>query len=115
MGQQLQPLEQLGAPYRAVKAFRSLLFTAAADISSNPLLAELQHAITLQHLFSRCVRVSTCSSVLGRCLRYGNTECGTAGRLTKEWKADQLLLQSMARTKVSTLHNDGHHPSKPVV
>ncbi|GIL71669.1 hypothetical protein Vretimale_885 [Volvox reticuliferus] len=53
VGQQLQPLEQLGAPYRAVKAFRALLFTSAGDIGSNPLLAELPPAITLQHLFSR--------------------------------------------------------------
>ncbi|GLC41103.1 hypothetical protein PLESTM_001156100 [Pleodorina starrii] len=53
VGQQLHPLEQLGAPYRAVKAFRSLLFTAAPDIGSNPLLGELPPDITLQHLFSR--------------------------------------------------------------
>ncbi|GLI63871.1 hypothetical protein VaNZ11_006987 [Volvox africanus] len=53
VGQQLQPLEQLGAPFRAVKAFRALLFTSVGDIGSNPLLAELPPAITLQHLFSR--------------------------------------------------------------
>ncbi|EFJ53077.1 component of oligomeric golgi complex 5 [Volvox carteri f. nagariensis] len=53
VGQQLHPLEQLGGPFRAVKAFRALLFAAAADIGSNPLLGELPPAITLQHLFSR--------------------------------------------------------------
>lgn len=55
MGQQLHPLEQLGAPYRAVKAFRALLFTPAAGITANPLLAELPPSLTLHHLFSRWV------------------------------------------------------------
>ncbi len=55
MGQHLHPLEQLGAPYRAVKAFRALLFTPAAGIAANPLLAELPPSLTLHHLFSRWV------------------------------------------------------------
>ncbi|KAG2437843.1 hypothetical protein HXX76_005461 [Chlamydomonas incerta] len=53
VGQQLHPLEQLGQPYRAVKAFRALLFTPAAGIAANPLLGELPPAVTLHHLFSR--------------------------------------------------------------
>ncbi|KXZ51911.1 hypothetical protein GPECTOR_11g39 [Gonium pectorale] len=53
VGQALHPLEQLGAPYRAVKAFRALLFTPSAGIASNPLLAELPPTVTLHHLFSR--------------------------------------------------------------
>lgn len=68
VGQQLHPLEQLGAPYRVVKAFRALLFTAATDIASNPLLAELPPAITLQHLFSRCTGLV---SVPGGVLQFG--------------------------------------------
>eukprot|EP00198_Chlamydomonas_reinhardtii_P007786 XP_001697123.1 component of oligomeric golgi complex 5 [Chlamydomonas reinhardtii] len=53
VGQQLHPLEQLGQPYRAVKAFRALLFTPASGIAANPLLGELPPAVTLHHLFSR--------------------------------------------------------------
>ncbi|GFR42609.1 hypothetical protein Agub_g3540 [Astrephomene gubernaculifera] len=53
VGQHLHPLEQLGQPYRAVKAFRSLLFTPAAAVAANPLLGELPPAITLHHIFSR--------------------------------------------------------------
>lgn len=41
MGQQLLPLEQLGGPARALRAFRRLLFLEPAELEGSPLLREL--------------------------------------------------------------------------
>ncbi len=41
MGQQLLPLEQLGGPARALRAFRRLLFLEAPELEGSPLLKEL--------------------------------------------------------------------------
>ena len=44
----------LGAPYRALRAFRPLLFVEPpAAIESSPLLAELPVAVVLHHLYAR--------------------------------------------------------------
>mmetsp|Transcript_14383 Transcript_14383/g.31097 ORF Transcript_14383/g.31097 Transcript_14383/m.31097 type:complete len:825 (+) Transcript_14383:68-2542(+) len=53
VGLNLFPLEQLGLPYRVMKAFRALLFQDTPGILSSPLLKELPASITLHHLFSR--------------------------------------------------------------
>lgn len=86
VGQQLHPLEQLGQPYRAVKAFRALLFTPASGIAANPLLGELPPAVTLHHLFSRC------------------ETCGLARRL---WVASAQR-NGRCRTGQCTAGFDGH-------
>lgn len=53
MGQHLLPLEQLGAPARALRAFRRLLFLEAAQVEGSPLLRELPRPEVLHHLYSR--------------------------------------------------------------
>ncbi|KAF5842008.1 hypothetical protein DUNSADRAFT_9888 [Dunaliella salina] len=53
VGSSLYPLEQLGQPYRVLKAFRSLLFTETNSILSSPLLRELPPSVTAHHIFSR--------------------------------------------------------------
>jgi hypothetical protein len=53
VGQQLLPLEQLGGPARALRAFRRLLFLEAADLEGSPLLKELPRPEVLHHLYSR--------------------------------------------------------------
>jgi len=53
VGSSLYPLEQLGQPYRILKAFRSLLFTETSSILSSPLLRELPPSVTAHHIFSR--------------------------------------------------------------
>lgn len=41
VGQQLLPLEQLGGPARALRAFRRLLFLEGPELEGSPLLKEL--------------------------------------------------------------------------
>ena len=41
VGQHLLPLEQLGGPARALRAFRRLLFLEAGEVEGSPLLKEL--------------------------------------------------------------------------
>ncbi|GLC38676.1 hypothetical protein PLESTM_000762000 [Pleodorina starrii] len=54
VGQQLHPLEQLGAPYpRRQGPSARCSSPPHPTIGSNPLLGELPPDITLQHLFSR--------------------------------------------------------------
>lgn len=55
VGQQLYPVERLGAPYRALRAFRTLLFAEPAALSAGgvPALADLPPSLVLHHLFSR--------------------------------------------------------------
>ncbi|KAH9576128.1 hypothetical protein CY35_01G146200 [Sphagnum magellanicum] len=53
VGQTLFPVEQLGSPYRALRAFRPLLFLETSEFASNPLLQELPPSVILHHLYSR--------------------------------------------------------------
>jgi len=47
------PLESLGAPYRALRALRPLLFLETEAIAGSPLIAELPSSALLHHLLSR--------------------------------------------------------------
>lgn len=53
VGQQLLPLEQLGGPARALRAFRRLLFLETAEVEGSPVLRELPRPELLHHLYSR--------------------------------------------------------------
>ncbi|PSC76466.1 conserved oligomeric Golgi complex subunit 5 [Micractinium conductrix] len=53
VGQQLLPLEQLGGPARALRAFRRLLFLETAEVEGSPVLRELPRPEVLHHLYSR--------------------------------------------------------------
>jgi len=54
LGGQLYPLEQLGGPYRLLRAFRALLFAEVASLSpASPPLRDLPASLALHHLFSR--------------------------------------------------------------
>eukprot|EP00850_Spirogloea_muscicola_P018813 SM000176S03144 [mRNA] locus=s176:243275:249137:+ [translate_table: standard] len=53
VGQSLYPLERLGAPFRALRAFRPLIFLETSLLASSPLLQELPPSVVLHHLFSR--------------------------------------------------------------
>ena len=53
VGQNLFPVEQLGAPFRVVRAFRPLLFLETAAVRDSPLRKELPPSVVLHHLYSR--------------------------------------------------------------
>ncbi|CAA6656559.1 unnamed protein product [Spirodela intermedia] len=53
VGQNLLPVEQLGAPYRALRALRRLIFLDTALLAGSPLLQELPASAVLHHLYSR--------------------------------------------------------------
>jgi hypothetical protein len=53
VGQQLLPLEQLGGPARALRAFRRLLFAEPGELEGGPLLQEVPRPDLLHHLYSR--------------------------------------------------------------
>lgn len=53
VGQNLFPVEQLGAPYRALRAFRPLIFLETSQLVSSPLLHDLPLSVILHHLYSR--------------------------------------------------------------
>ncbi|XP_010556223.1 PREDICTED: conserved oligomeric Golgi complex subunit 5 [Tarenaya hassleriana] len=53
VGQNLFPVEQLGSPYRALRAFRPLIFLETSQIGSSPLVGDLPPSIVLHHLYSR--------------------------------------------------------------
>lgn len=53
VGQNLWPLEQLPMPFRALKAFRALLFQETSGVLTGPLIRDLPPSIVLHHLFSR--------------------------------------------------------------
>lgn len=53
VGQNLFPVEQLGAPYRALRAFRPLVFLETSQLPSSPLLQDLPPNVILHHLYSR--------------------------------------------------------------
>ncbi|KAM5580062.1 conserved oligomeric Golgi complex subunit 5 [Rosa sericea] len=53
VGQNLYPVEQLGAPYRALRAFRPLIFLDTSQLGASPLLQDLPPSVILHHLYSR--------------------------------------------------------------
>lgn len=54
VGQHLYPVEQLGAPYRMLRAFRTLLFAdASALLAGTAAIGDLPASIVMHHLFSR--------------------------------------------------------------
>ncbi|KAG2717629.1 hypothetical protein I3760_03G184800 [Carya illinoinensis] len=53
VGQNLFPVEQLGAPYRALRAFRPLIFLEISQLGDSPLLQDLPLSVILHHLYSR--------------------------------------------------------------
>ncbi|KAF2607318.1 hypothetical protein F2Q68_00046061 [Brassica cretica] len=53
VGQNLFPVEQLGAPYRALRAFRPLIFLETSEMGSSPLIQDLPPSIVLHHLYTR--------------------------------------------------------------
>nr|CAB3465413.1 unnamed protein product [Digitaria exilis] len=53
VGQNLFPVEQLGAPYRALRAFRPVLFLETSQLEKSPLLQDLPASVILHHLYSR--------------------------------------------------------------
>lgn len=53
VGQNLWPLEQLGPPFRVLRAFRPFLFLDTAAVAGSPLLRELPPTVLVHHLFSR--------------------------------------------------------------
>lgn len=53
VGQNLFPVEQLGAPYRALRALRPIIFLETSQLGASPLLQDLPPSIILHHLYSR--------------------------------------------------------------
>lgn len=53
VGQNLFPVEQLGAPYRALRAFRPMIFLETSQLQGSPLLTDLPASVLLHHLYSR--------------------------------------------------------------
>jgi len=53
VAQHLCPVESLGASYRALRAFRPLLFVETEAVPSSALLADLPPSAVLHHLYSR--------------------------------------------------------------
>ncbi|XP_073039218.1 LOW QUALITY PROTEIN: conserved oligomeric Golgi complex subunit 5-like [Primulina eburnea] len=53
VGQNSFPVEQLGAPYRTLRAFRPVIFLETSQLSSSPLLQDLPPSVILHHLYSR--------------------------------------------------------------
>eukprot|EP00898_Chlorokybus_atmophyticus_P001187 jgi/Chlat1/2069/Chrsp17S02540 len=53
VAQNIYPVEKLGAPYRALRAFRPLIFLETHQLESSPLLQELPASAVLHHLFTR--------------------------------------------------------------
>ncbi|KAJ7543428.1 hypothetical protein O6H91_09G038000 [Diphasiastrum complanatum] len=53
VGQHLFPVEQLGSPYRALRAFRPFIFLETSQIANSPLLQELPISVIFHHLYSR--------------------------------------------------------------
>ncbi|KAL9394722.1 hypothetical protein Peur_014007 [Populus x canadensis] len=53
VGQYLFPVQQLGPPYRALRAFRPLIFLETSQLGASPLLQDLPPSVILHHLYTR--------------------------------------------------------------
>lgn len=53
VSQNLFKVEQLGAPYRALRAFRPLIFLETSQLGASPLLQDLPVSVILHHLYTR--------------------------------------------------------------
>lgn len=53
VGQNLYPVEQLGAPYRALRALRPVIFLETSQLGASPLIQDLPPSVVLHHLYSR--------------------------------------------------------------
>ncbi|CAH1418946.1 unnamed protein product [Lactuca virosa] len=53
VGQNLYPVEQLGAPYRALRALRPVIFLETSQLGSSPVIQDLPPSVVLHHLYSR--------------------------------------------------------------
>ncbi|CAA0816121.1 Golgi transport complex protein-related [Striga hermonthica] len=53
VAQNLFPVEQLGVPYRALRAFRPVIFLETSQLGSSPLLQDLPPSVVLHHMYSR--------------------------------------------------------------
>ncbi|KAI3780433.1 hypothetical protein L2E82_10414 [Cichorium intybus] len=53
VGQNLYPVEQLGAPYRALRALRPVIFLETSQLGSSPVIQDLPASVVLHHLYSR--------------------------------------------------------------
>lgn len=53
VSQNLLKVEQLGAPYRALRAFRPLIFLETSQLRASPLLQDLPLNVILHHLYTR--------------------------------------------------------------
>ncbi|KAG5246137.1 conserved oligomeric Golgi complex [Salix suchowensis] len=53
VGQYLFPVQQLGPPYRALRAFRPLIFLEISQLGESPLLQDLPPSVILHHLYTR--------------------------------------------------------------
>ncbi|CAL9136907.1 unnamed protein product [Musa textilis] len=51
VGQNLFPVEQLGAPHRALRALRPVIFLEASQLGGSPLLKDLPSSMILHHLY----------------------------------------------------------------
>ena len=56
VSQNIYPVEQLGPPYRALRALRPLIFLELPAISESPLLQELPLHVVLHHLTARATK-----------------------------------------------------------
>lgn len=53
VGQNLYPVEQLGVPYRALRALRPVIFLETSQLGSSPVIQDLPPSVVLHHLYSR--------------------------------------------------------------
>ncbi|GFZ05503.1 golgi transport complex protein-like protein [Actinidia rufa] len=53
VGQNLFPVEQLGRQYRALRAFRPVIFLETSQLGASPLLQDLEPSVVLHHLYVR--------------------------------------------------------------
>jgi hypothetical protein len=77
------PVESVGAPYRALRALRPLLFLETPAVAASPLVEELPRSVVLHHLLSRAP-----PEVLSPHVRAGLTPAKYAAWLASASEAD---------------------------